>query len=91
MRGNSTTANANNVTQSNAKGPETSTATVDPGTGSGVTDKSAAGVTSERAESDDNVFLSNAKEPVTFSPEEIFAELESRLESVRAAYAKCRE
>lgn len=71
MRGNSATANANNVTQSNAKGPVTNTATVDPGTGSGVTDKSAAGV--------------------TFSPEEIFAELERRLESVRAAYAKCRE
>ena len=91
MRGNSAAANANNVTQSNAKGPVTNTAIVDPGTGSGVTDKSAAGGTSESAESDDNVFLSNAKEPVTFSPEEIFAELESRLESVRAAYAKCRE
>ena len=81
MRGNST----------NAKGPVTNTATVDPGTGSGVTDKSAAGVTSESAESDDNVTQSNAKGPVTFSPEEIFAELESRLESVRAAYAKCRK
>ena len=104
MRGNSATANANNVILSNAKGPVTNTATVDPGTGSGVT--------SESAESDDNVFLSNAKGPVTAnatvdpgtgsgvtdksatggtSPEEIFAELESRLESVRAAYAKCRE
>ena len=62
MRGNSATANANNVTQSNAKGPVTANATVDPGTGSGVT-----------------------------SPEEIVAELENRLESVRAAYAKCRE
>ena len=93
MRGNSATANANNVilTLAEGKDPVTSTATVDPGTRSGVTDKDAAGVTSESAESDDNVFLSNAKEPVTFSPEEIFAELESRLESVRAAYAKCRE
>jgi len=113
MRGNSATANANNVTQSNAKGPVTSTATVDPGTGSGVTNESVAGVTSESAESDDNVFLSNAKDPVTstaivdpgtgsgvtdksaagvtFSPEEILAKLEMRLESVRAAYAKCRE
>ena len=71
MRGNSASVNANNVILSNAKGPVTSTATVDPGTGSGVTDKSVAGV--------------------TFSPEEIFAELENRLESVRAAYAKCRE
>lgn len=71
MRGNSATANANNVILSNAKDPVTANATVDPGTGSGVTDKSAAGV--------------------TFSPEEIFAELESRLESVRLAYAKSRE
>ena len=93
MRGNSAAANANNVilTLAEGKDPATSTAIVDPGTGSGVTDKSVAGVTSESAESDDNVFLSNAKEPVTFSPEEIFAELESRLESVRAAYAKCSE
>ena len=92
MRGNSAAANANNVilTLAEGKDPVTANATVDPGTGSGVTDKSNAGVTSESAESDDNVFLSNAKEPVT-SPEEIFAELESRLESVRAAYAKCRE
>ena len=93
MRGNSAAANANNVilTLAEGKDPATSTAIVDPGTGSGVTDKSVAGVTSDSAESDDNVFLSNAKEPVTFSPEEIFAELESRLESVRAAYAKCSE
>ena len=115
MRGNSASANANNgiLTLAEGKGPVTSTATVDPGTGSGVTDKSAAGVTSESAESDDNVTQSNAKGPVTstatvdpgtgsgvtdksaagvtFSPEEIFAELERCLESVRAAYAKCRE
>ena len=93
MRGNSATANANNVILPLAEGkdPVTANAIVDPGTGSGVTDKSAAGVTSESAESDDNVFLSNAKEPVTFSPEEILAELEKRIESVRAAYAKCRE
>lgn len=118
MRGNSATA----------KGPVTSTAIVDPGTGSGVTDKgvadvtseSAAGVTSESAENTDNVtandnnatanadnvILNNAKDSETSSsafpprpdresndvtPEAILAELEKRIESVRAAYAECRE
>lgn len=66
------TAKANKVIRPLAEGMETvtSTATVDPGTESGVTSERAAGVT---------------------TPEEILAELERRLESVRAAYAKCRE
>ena len=63
----------------------TSSATTDPGTGSGVT--------SESAESDDNVILTLAegKDPEQYTPEECASELEKRLESVRLAYAKCRE
>ena len=84
---------AENAVLSNARDTLTNTATVDPGTGSGVTNESNAGGTSKSAESDDNVILTLAegKDPETFSPEEILTELESRLESVRAAYTKCRE
>ena len=60
--------------------PVTATATTDPGTEAGMTRKNEAGMTNE-----------NATGMTCCTPEEILAELESRIESVRAAYAKCRE
>ena len=80
MRGNanSATANANNVILNAVKDPVTFTATTDPGTEAGMTRINKAGVTNESAAGGT-------------SPEEILAELEKRIESVRAAYAKCRE
>ena len=56
---------------------------------SGMTSSAESGATS----SAESVILTLAegKDPVQFTPEECTSELESRLESVRAAYAKCRE
>jgi TatD DNase family protein len=67
----------------------TSSATTDPGTESGMTSSKESGMTS----SAESVILTLAegKDPVQYTPEECASELEKRLESVRLAYAKCRE
>ena len=71
-------ASDNGVILNAVKDPVTFTATTDPGTEAGMTRINKAGETNESAAGGT-------------SPEEIFAELEKRIESVRAAYAKCRE
>jgi len=71
-------ASDNGVILNAVKDPVTFTATTAPGTEAGMTRINKAGETNESAAGGT-------------SPEEILAELEKRIESVRAAYAKCRE
>ena len=59
----------------------TSSATTDPGTESGMTSSKESVI----------LTLAEGKDPVQFTPEECASELESRLESVRSAYAKSLE
>ena len=56
---------------------------------SGMTSSAEAGMTSSK----ESVILTLAegKDPEQYTPEECASELESRLESVRLAYAKSRE
>ena len=75
----------------------TSSATTDPGTESGMTSSKESGMTSSKesgmTSSAESVILTLAegKDPEQYTPEECASELESRLESVRAAYAKSLE
>jgi len=59
----------------------TSSATTDPGTESGMTSSKESVI----------LTLAEGKDPEQYTPEECASELENRLESVRLAYAKCRE
>ena len=83
----------------------TSSATTDPGTRSGMTSSVESGMTnstesgmtsskeSRKTSSAESVILplAEGKDPEQYTPEECASELEKRLESVRLAYAKCRE
>ena len=60
----------------------------DPGTHSARSGQAPAGMTRKNETGKTN---ENAAEVTCYTPEEILAELESRIESVRTAYAKCRE
>ena len=55
--------------------------TTDPGTESGMTSSAVSVI----------LTLAEGKDPEQYTPEECASELEKRLESVRLAYAKCRE